>query len=334
MKDKFLGYYWSDEDYENEVWENGTLVVDTNVLLDIYRVSPETSEDLVKVLNAYAEKDRLWIPYQVAQEYHEDLYPVAYSQMGKFDAAYGCLKEFKDKINEKRNHPFLNEEQCQDIEKMLNNIKRMFDEQQEKLKQSIKNDSLKTRIADIFKGRVGEELSEDDLQIIREEGQQRYDKKIPPGYKDENKPDDKKYGDLIVWKQIMSYAKENQRHVIFVSNDTKEDWYLKDGSQTITPHPCLFKEFAKETEKHILIYSLELFLKTVKNRNLAVIKDGTIDELEKITKLVHEILGQFSDGNEATGSDTNVTNNFILRRKMSEDVSDTGNKTGSTAGNS
>ncbi len=76
MKDKFLGYYWSDGDYENEIWENGTLVVDTNVLLDIYRVSPETSDDLINVLKAYAEKDRLWIPFQVAQEYHEDLYPV------------------------------------------------------------------------------------------------------------------------------------------------------------------------------------------------------------------------------------------------------------------
>ena len=166
MKDKFLGYYWSDEDYENEVWENGTLVVDTNVLLDIYRVSPETSEDLVKVLNTYAEKDRLWIPFQIAQEYHEELYHVVYSQMKNFDTAYSCLKEFKTKINEKRNHPFLNEEQCQDIEKMLNNIKRIFDEQKEKLKQSIKSESLKTKIADIFIGRVGEGFAENDLEII------------------------------------------------------------------------------------------------------------------------------------------------------------------------
>ena len=94
------------------------------------------------------------------------------------------------------------------------------------------------------------------------------------------------------------------------------------------------KEFAKETEKHILIYSLELFLKIVKSRDLADIKDGTIDELEKITKLVHDILGQFSDRNEATRSDTNVTNNFILQRKVSENVSNIGNNMGSTAGNS
>ena len=330
MKDKFLGYYWSDEDYENEVWENGMLVVDTNVLLDIYRVSPDTSDDLVKVLKAYAENDRLWIPYQVAQEYHEELYPIVYSQMGNFDTAYGFLEKFKTKINEKRNHPFLNEEQCQNIEEMLNNIKQIFDEQKEKLKQSIKNDSLKTRIADIFKGRVGEELADDDLQIIREEGQQRYDKKIPPGYKDENKPDDKKYGDLIVWKQIMSYAKENQRHVIFVSSDTKEDWYLKEGAQLIMPHPLLFQEFEKETEKHILIYSLELFLKIVRERKFTDVKDGTIDELEKISSQVNNTLRQFIDSNAMTENNKNVTNNFFLKTILLDGISDTGN-TGSNS---
>ena len=89
-----------------------------------------------------------------------------------------------------------------------------------------------------------------------------------------------------------------------------------------------------ETGRHILIYSLDLFLKTVKSKNVIEIKDGTIDEMEKVMKLVYDMLGRFSDRNEATGSDTNVTNNFILQKKMSEYVSDTGNNTGNTAGNS
>ncbi len=97
MKEEFLGYYWSDKDYEDEVWKDPILVVDTNVLLDIYRVSPDTSADLIKVLKAYAEKDHLWIPYQVAQEYHEELYHVVYSQMKNFDVAYACLKNFTEK---------------------------------------------------------------------------------------------------------------------------------------------------------------------------------------------------------------------------------------------
>lgn len=96
----------------------------------------------------------------------------------------------------------------------------------------------------------------------------------------------------------------------------------------------MFQEFAVETGRHILIYSLDLFLKTVKSKNVIEIKDGTIDEMEKVMKLVYDMLGRFSDRNEATGSDTNVTNNFILQKKMSEYVSDTGNNTGSTAGNS
>lgn len=251
-----------------------------------------------------------------------------------FDAAYGCLRDFIEKINQKRNHPFLNEEQYKDIEKMLSNIKQIFDEQKDKLKRSIKNESLKSKIADIFNGRVGEELGEGDLQRIFEEGKQRFVKKIPPGYKDKNKPEDKQYGDLVVWKQIMSYAKGTQQHMIFVSSDTKEDWYLKKNSQIITPHPCLYKEFAKETGKHILIYSLDLFLKIVKSKNLADIKDGTIDELEKIMKLVYDMLGQFSERNEATENIKNVTNDFILRRRMLGDASDTGNDIGDTSGNS
>lgn len=330
MKNKFLGYYWSDEDYENEVWENGMLVVDTNVLLDIYRVSPETSADLIKVLKTYAEKERLWIPYQVALEYHEELYHVVYSQMRNFDSAYKCLNDFKEKISQKRNHPFLTDAQYQDIEKVTNDIKSAFDKQKENLKQSVKGMSLKTEIADIFNRRVGEELSEDDLQKIREEGQQRYKKKVPPGYKDENKPDDKKYGDLIVWKQIMSYAKENQRHVIFVSSDTKEDWYLKEGAQLIMPHPLLFQEFEKETEKHILIYSLELFLKIVRERKFTDVKDGTIDELEKISSQVNNTLRQFIDSNAMTENNKNVTNNFFLKTILLDGISDTGN-TGSNS---
>ena len=91
MRNKFFGYYCVDKKYKNEVWNDAVLVVDTNVLLDIYWVSPETSGDLIKVLKAYAEKDRLWIPYQVAQEYHEELYHVIYSQMRNFDSAYKCL---------------------------------------------------------------------------------------------------------------------------------------------------------------------------------------------------------------------------------------------------
>lgn len=325
MKNKFFGHYCADEQYENEVWDDAVLVVDTNVLLDIYRVSPETYDDLIKVLNTYATKERLWIPYQVAQEYHEELYHVVFSQMRNYDSAYKCLNDFKEKINQKRNHPFLTDAQHQEIERITNDIKCAFERQKEKLKQSVKGPSMKTEIANIFNGRVGEEPQKDDLQEIYEEGKRRYSEKIPPGYVDKCKEGNKQYGDLIVWKQIISYAKDNQHHIIFVSSDTKEDWYLKDGSQLIMPHPQLLQEFAKETGKHIVIYSLELFLKIVRDRNLTDVKDKTIDEVGKITKLDNNMSRQFSDRNEMTENSNNVTNTVVLKRIQSDSVCDSGN---------
>lgn len=215
--------------------------------------------------------------------------------------------------------------ECQDIEKMTNDIKCAFETQKENLKQSVKGKSLKTEIANIFNGRVGEKLHKDELLKLYEDGKQRYAEKIPPGYEDKCKEGNKQYGDLIVWKQIIYYAKHNKCHIIFISSDTKEDWYLKEGAQLIMPHPLLLQEFAKETEKHILIYSLEPFLKIVRDRKLTDVKDGTIDELEKISVQAINMLGQFTDRYDMMENNKNVTNNFFLKKNVIDDISDTGN---------
>lgn len=50
-----------------ELWEKATFVFDTNFLLDFYRVSTSTSEDYFRILEYI--KDRIWLPYQVADEF-------------------------------------------------------------------------------------------------------------------------------------------------------------------------------------------------------------------------------------------------------------------------
>lgn len=323
MKNKFIGYYWSEDDYEDEVWKNAILVVDTNVLLDIYRVSPETSKNLISILKTFAEEDRLWIPYQVAQEYHDELYHVVYSQIKNFDKAYKCLNDFKVNIDQKRNYPFLTKEQNKKVDKMADQIKQIFEKQKSDLNESIKSGSLKSKIANIFNGRVGEPLNDEEIKKIHEEGDKRYASKIPPGYKDKGKDSNKQYGDLIIWKQIISYAKENNKNIIFVSSDTKEDWYLKEDSQFKVPHPLLFQEFAEETDQHILIYSLELFLKIVKAKGVADVETATLDELFNML-LAYEEMRK----NEETEYSSNIIDNFI--QKNIDNISETNNKVDNT----
>ncbi|HDR7545086.1 PIN-like domain-containing protein [Bacillus sp. CH_442] len=42
--------------------------MDTNVLLELYRYSPDTTEHILNVLNSLP-KHQLWIPAQVIEEY-------------------------------------------------------------------------------------------------------------------------------------------------------------------------------------------------------------------------------------------------------------------------
>jgi hypothetical protein len=115
---------------------------------------------------------------------------------------------------------------------------------------------------------------------LYKEGEERYKVKRPPGYLDKDKGLgknereshmynglvlSKKYGDLIVWKQILRYVKnENIKHVIFVTDDSDEDWWWivdSKGSKTIGPRPELVQEIAEYGANLFYMYSSERFLR-------------------------------------------------------------------------
>ncbi|OAV72243.1 hypothetical protein Barb4_00031 [Bacteroidales bacterium Barb4] len=78
MKSKFTGYYKPTEVEFKELWENALFVLDTNVLLDLFRYSENAVNALFKAIETL--KDRIWIPYKVAFEYHKDLNSVISAQ--------------------------------------------------------------------------------------------------------------------------------------------------------------------------------------------------------------------------------------------------------------
>lgn len=97
-------------------------------------------------------------------------------------------------------------------------------------------------------------FSDEELIKIYKEGETRYKNKIPPGYEDK-KPTNDKYGDLIIWKEIMKYSSEKQKNIIFVTNDKKNDWF--DNNY---PRRELIREFYENTSgKNIYIINLKTF---------------------------------------------------------------------------
>ena len=104
---------------------------------------------------------------------------------------------------------------------------------------------------------IGEKIPFSQKLLLLQEGQIRYDNLIPPGFRDSAKIGEAKYGDLFVWKDIIAIAKEKNTNIIFVCNDTKEDWWEKNKDTPIDLRHELNEEF-KETNPSLSIHFLTL----------------------------------------------------------------------------
>jgi len=204
MEEKFPGYHKFKEQDFSKLWSECTFVFDTNVLLNLYRYKISTRDELLKIFNGI--KDRIWIPHQVALEYHDERLNVIKSLMAAYDKIDKMEKENYDKIkkeldNYKEWHPII------DVDKITTVLDSNYKLISEELKNEKSahpdwksNDEIRGIIYSLFDGKVGKPYSQKSLEEIYRRGETRYSLKIPPGYKDRNEKPDfpyKEYGDLV-----------------------------------------------------------------------------------------------------------------------------------------
>jgi PIN like domain len=130
---------------------------------------------------------------------------------------------------------------------------------------------------------VGAKPTEERLAAIRKEGEERYAKKIPPGYEDAKKGSNgsaDKFGDLIIWKEMIDKAKADKRPIIFVTDDGKSDWWHIHHGKKIGPHPYLVEEFLAATSEQFHIYELPQFLRYSAETGFAILPEA----VEKIAE--------------------------------------------------
>lgn len=122
----------------------------------------------------------------------------------------------------------------------------------------LQNDKVK-EFVDLLhnEGNIGEKMPFSKKLLLLQEGQVRYDNSIPPGFRDSTKNGEAKYGDLFVWKDIITIAKEKNSNIIFVCNDIKEDWWEKNRDIPFDLRQELKEEF-KETNPALSINFLTL----------------------------------------------------------------------------
>jgi len=147
------------------------------------------------------------------------------------------------------------------------------------------NDDLLEAIEKYFE--VGREFSFDEVIEITKEGKHRYEFKIPPGYGDYYKKEKKGtqiFGDLIIWKQILEYAKDKKLPIIFLTNDTRkdDDWCTTHSRGRIKPREELIKEIYDFTSVEFWMYESNSFIHNAEKYLKSHIDDTLFEALRLI----------------------------------------------------
>ncbi|MRB22625.1 hypothetical protein GH839_17280 [Bacillus thuringiensis] len=344
MKNVFPEFYkYSDEEFK-DIFSDCYFVIDTNVLLNLYRYSESTRNALTEVLEKI--EDKLWMPYQVGLEFHFNRTTVILEQQMAYEnicnkinsQADAAIDNIKKGLSSNR-HPKI---QMDSIE---NRIKNCFDSLIRDLKQHeeehpdlLNEDSILNFLNRIYENKVGEPYSKEKLEEIYRDGEERYQKKFPPGYEDEKAKKDKtkeyagivykdKFGDLVVWNQIIDKAQKDEKPIVFVTDDVKEDWWKIEKGRTIGPRIELLNEFRKIAKVPFYMYKTENFTSYIKEylkeqvneeaiKEIVDLREADVDREKDKDKLLDEI------DLELIESEDNLANyvNVKMRKSLIEKI--------------
>ncbi|MGC4863759.1 PIN-like domain-containing protein [Micromonospora sp. DT41] len=278
LSDGFEHYLVPDAEAIKAAITRGLVVLDSNVLLELYRFAAPARTELFEVLEQIGE--RLWVPHQVRLEFHRNRLSVMSSQEESYQEVLKTIDEVRlsqstviSKIRELAKRVLLpkeaRDELLQLVSRGLDDAERVMTELRSAHGSpgGFAEDPILERLQRLFAGRVGESLDAGELAAVREEALRRVEAQEPPGYRDGSKDDPT--GDYLVWYQTLKEAAMRKLPLLLVTRDAKEDWFLRLKGQTICGHPRLIaeaKDFAGVSaiimQTQSLLYHARSFLET------------------------------------------------------------------------
>lgn len=265
MRTTFAGWYPKSPEQLKALWDSALIVPDTNILLHLLRHSAEVRGQLMDVFER--KQDSLWIPYQVGAEFQRRRLDVQQQALEAYDRLSEGLTTFvnqaKNGLNQYRAHPMI------DIERelaALDVFKADFQERMATAKAKHPTEEFNVsfaKVTELFSGKVGPKPTAERIAAVHKEGADRYARKVPPGFEDAKKAAEggDKFGDLVIWMEMIEKAKADKRPIIFITDDGKSDWWHIHRGKKMGPHPVLVEEFLSITGHEFHIYELLQFLR-------------------------------------------------------------------------
>lgn len=252
-----------DDEKHERLWNNAILIFDTSSLLEFYFYSETTQRTIVDEIFAKLVK-RLWIPSHVDYEFKKNRKKVITKPVNSYKGleteVAGMLKhqnnlmkaisELKSKTQKDDKHPFIDQDlfssldsvlevQEQELKKFSGELKNVMNAKISEIEAIENNDPVLIALSTHFE--IGQGFRFDEILEIVKEGKLRYEFKIPPGYEDYTGKEPKEgiqiFGDLIIWKEILTYAKSVKKPIVLISNELKPDWCYRVEKQHYIERP-------------------------------------------------------------------------------------------------
>ncbi|MFD8790651.1 PIN domain-containing protein [Streptomyces vinaceus] len=277
-------------DYERGVKEY-LVVVDTNVLLELYRFTPDARQELLDALRRLGE--RLWVPHQVASEYYRRRLDAVKDHLSLYSSVPKAIDDYKDRLAQEI-HAFA--KRCsmsaadkklliQPIEEMRDRVNaelsrhaQSFDLTIEKV---VNDDPVLAALAEILDQKTGSGFDDEESLKLQEAYAERARAERPPGYKDVNKKENA-HGDYFVWEQILRRVEEVNKPVLLVTNDVKEDWVRKEAGLVVGARPELVAEMRDRGDADFMLIQLGGFLQLARNELGASVSPSTVAQAENV----------------------------------------------------
>lgn len=259
MRDVFDEFYLPDDDEVLAFVTEAVLVLDTNVLFDLYSLSNSERDRVLELLETVQE--RLWIPHQVGLEYQRNRMSVVRQRGGAYQTARSVhglndLESSSKRLGELDLPDDVRTAVQSSLDDLFLAIKQHVDTFTAAVDEladahvvspakGLKDDPIRARLDVLLEGRVGAHPADRPSRV--KEGVRRADTRIPPGFRDIGKPtDEQKAGDYLLWSELLDEAAQPMRadsRFLFITLDVKNDWFERSGGERIGPRPELRAEF-------------------------------------------------------------------------------------------
>ncbi len=287
---------------------------DANILLNLYRYEREVRDQVISLINSVKNKEKfnIWLPYHAALEFNVNRKKVIKQSNSRIDDIRKQFIKFKkdvrnaSNIGGKRGGLFdLNNE----LSSSFDNIHMILERHRKNTKIESK-DKIVDIIFDIFDGYVGTPFSKEDMELLVSEAEWRYRKNIPPGFEDAGKTNlitfngmsvDCKFGDYIIWKEMLEKSNKDGLPVILVSDDVKSDWRCNEYNRV---KPELINEFLYHTGNHFYSMSIIDFERIFKSHlNFSFTREAStqIKQINKTDKDTESWLKIILDAYDSSG---------------------------------